>query len=136
MLISPYIQVLIIGSISILSIIIYGTYRCKHKEFKDPLTLSFIGEPWDKFLDGWGIIHFLFYMMLVYLYPAQWKLIFIYGVSWEILESYFYDHPFYLSECSYNLATDDVPGWWYGRWQDVIMNSLGMMVGYYLAKAK
>jgi hypothetical protein len=133
-MIYPSIQIIVIGLLCMLSIILYGTYRCKNTEFKDPFTQSFVPPPWDKFLDGWGILHFLFYMILAYFYPTHLLLIFMMGVGWEILESYFYDHPFYLSKCNYNLSTDGVAGWWYGRWQDIVMNSLGIIVGYYLAK--
>jgi hypothetical protein len=33
-----------------------------------------------------------------------------------------------------DVVADDVSGWWYGRWQDIIMNSAGMLLGIYLAK--
>ena len=123
-------QILLICILTIFTIAAYGTYRCKATKFVDPLTKSFFGHPWNKFLDGWGILHFLFFMMLAYLYPTHLLLIFILGVIWEVVESIFHDHPFYISKCNYVLDTDHVAGWWYGRWQDIVMNSLGMILGY------
>lgn len=126
-------QVVSICVLTVLAIVIYGTFRCKTPDFVDPLTYSLAPPPWDKFVDGWGILHLFFYMILAYVYPQKWLLIFLLGLAWEILESYFYDHPFYISKCNYQLSTDDVAGWWYGRWQDIVMNSIGIFVGYMLS---
>lgn len=130
------IKLTIIGSLCILSIIIYGTFRCKTSTFVDPLTKSYFPEPLNQFLDGWGILHFLFFMAISYMYPTHLLFIFVMGILWEIIESIFHEHPFYISKCSYNLATDQVAGWWYGRWQDIIMNTLGMILGYNLSMWK
>lgn len=97
---------------------------------------SFAPPPWNSFVDGWGITHFAFYMALAFFYPQHLITIFLLGVLWELLESFFKEHPFYISKCEYKLNTDreDNGRFWYGRWQDIVMNSLGMAAGYGLTK--
>jgi hypothetical protein len=122
-------KIMTISIIVIMSIVAYGTYRCNSPEFHDPLTNSVAGPPFDRYLDGWGITHFIFYGLLAYMFPKRIILIFLLGVAWEIIEVIFKDHPFYLSECKYEITTSH-GGWWYGRWEDIVMNSLGILVGY------
>lgn len=114
-----------------LSIMAYGTYRCNNTNYKDPLTGSLFGPPLNNFLDGWGITHLLFYTALTFAYPSEWLFISAMGVVWEVIEHSVKDKPFYLSKCKYNMETDK-GGWWYGRWQDVVMNSLGVVIGHSL----
>ena len=128
-------QILLIFFICAMVIVGYGTFRCKSTDFKDPLTRSIAPAPFDSFLDGWGISHFIFYGVLTFFYPDPRSMAFIWtiGVLWEIVESFFRDHPFYLSSCKYDMQTDVEGGWWYGRWQDIVMNSTGMLMGYTIA---
>jgi hypothetical protein len=133
----PRIQILIICAICILTIVSYGTYRCHHKEFRDPLTNSMLNPSQrSNFFDGWGILHFAFYFGLAFAYSEYWAFIFILGVLWEITESLMKDHPFYLSKCDAAnvLNTDGSSAWWYGRWQDLVMNGAGVLLGYLCAK--
>lgn len=134
----PYFQISAMGFICGFIIIIYGSIRCKKSDFKDPLTTTFAPPPFDKYLDGWGLTHFGFFLMLGYLFPRTNLLIFafILGVCWEIIEFIFKDHPFYLSKCEYTLTTQDGSGWWYGRWQDIVVNTLGLLVGYMIARRR
>ena len=119
----------------VLSIIAYGTYRCRNAWFKDPLTQSPVGDLHflHPFLDGWACLHFWFFAFLTYLCPHLWGLIIFIGIIWELIEMLFKERPFYLLECNIELS-DKKDGWWYGRWQDLISNSLGMILGYYLYK--
>ena len=133
---SPYLQIIGICIVMALAIAAYGTLRCRSSTFTDPLTYSPLGPPWDKFLDGWGVSHLVFYGVLAYMYPSWPTLAFIalIGIAWEVIESLAKDRPFYLSECKYSINTDHAAGagaagWWYGRWQDIVMNSLGMVIG-------
>jgi glycopeptide antibiotics resistance protein len=68
-----------------------------------------------------------------YLFPNNYIFIWILGVCWEIVEFIFKDHPFYFSDCKYKLTTDKNEGWWYGRYEDIIVNTLGILLGYFLA---
>lgn len=123
----------IICIICVFTIIVYGTYRCKTVDFHDPLTESFFEGHIKNFFDGWGILHYFFYAMLGYTFPRKLPLIFIFGVLWEIIETIFQSHPFYISKCNYHASDTDNGQWWYGRWQDIIMNTTGMFTGYYIA---
>ncbi len=135
---SPYVKIMIMCIMCMLFIVAYGTYRCKTSSFKDPLTKSFGPSSLNKYLDGWGISHFLFYGTLAYLFPRKMQLVFIacLGIAWEIIESIFKEHPFYFSDCKYVIPTDKDIGWWYGRWEDIVMNSLGMLTGVFLRRGK
>ena len=126
-----YFLIGIILLICFLSIAIYGTYRCKNPDFKDPLNKELI-KNLENYTDGWGILHLIFYSFLTYLYPKRWKIIWMVGVLWEGLETIFKHRPFYLSECNAKSEKE----WWYGRYEDIIMNSIGMMIGYFLKDYK
>jgi len=134
---NPYI---IIGSLCIIAvafIIIYGIWRCKNEKFVDPLTFTLIGGPEMKdFTDGWGLIHFTFYALLTYFFPQYYLQIFFVGVGWEVIESMSKGKPFYVSSCNVTINTDhsDFTEWWSGRWQDIVMNTLGQLFGYSLRK--
>jgi hypothetical protein len=115
------------------AIMAYGTYRCRTPAFEDPLTQCALKHPWNRFVDGWGLIHFWFYAMVAYFFPACWKEITFFGILWEVLEMMFKEHPFYLAKCDAQIEQQK-GGWWYGRWEDIVMNTLGVMFGVYLAQ--
>lgn len=117
--------------ITALIIMGYGTFRCNSTEYKDPLTKSLLGPPFDTVTDGWSISHFLFYMFLTLLFPSKYIFIFMIGVAWEILETFSEENPFYLKECKYDMSTDAGP-WWQSKFSDNIMNGLGILTGYYI----
>ena len=123
----------ILSLIMILIIILYGTYRCKNSSFKDPFTKTIFPKPLKNYLDGWGLFHFLFYALLTSLYPNYWIHIFIIGILWEIIETSVKNKPFYIGKCNVNISTDELNGWWYGRYEDIIMNSFGQLFGYWIA---
>jgi hypothetical protein len=105
------------------------------KPSADPLTYSPVSPPWNKFLDGWGVSHFFFYGLLGYLFPRRWVFIIVCGIIWELVEHVFGAHPLirsYMAECNY-LNTDGSVRWWYGRWEDIVMNTLGMILGIYIS---
>lgn len=131
---TKHILIIAVGMIcTAFAIMVYGTYRCRTPTFEDPLTQCALEHPWNRFLDGWGLLHFWFYAMIAYFFPAYWKEITLFGILWEILEMMFKEHPFYLAKCHAQVEQQK-EGWWYGRWEDIIMNSLGVMFGIYLAQ--
>lgn len=126
-------KIVLINFVVSFMIAVYGTYRCKTTSYQDPYTFCLVGKgPLCNFLDGWGVMHFIYFMLLGYSFPHNLPTVFWMGVLWEAIESYSRDHPFYLSECKYSIGTDKQSGWWYGRWEDVVMNTLGMLCGYFL----
>lgn len=131
-----HVQITVALACVVLSIVLYGTFRCKTSSFRDPLTTTFAPPPLDKYLDGWGLLHFAMFAGFGYVYPQARYIAFLWcmGVAWEIVESVFRDHPFYLSSCKYHIDTDGGAGWWYGRWQDIVMNTLGLALGAVLAR--
>lgn len=133
----PYLTILCICFVCVLSIVSYGAYRCTRSDYVDPLTRSSLGGPWKEYIDGWGVLHFLFFLMLGYLYPRPHTLLFSWalGVAWEALEYSMPDRPFYMAHCKYKPQTSGGGGWWYGRWQDIVNNTLGLLAGCLLAHA-
>lgn len=127
-------KILLICLACVLTIVVYGTMRCKGA-FVDPLTFSPVGHPWNKFLDGWGMSHFLFFMLLGYWFPDKLLFITLLGVGWELVEMLFKEHPFYLSKCEYTASTpgEGYAHWWTGRWQDLVMNTSGLVLGAWLS---
>ena len=90
---------------------------------------------WD--LDIWSITHFICFFIMTYVCPKKWKLLFIIGVVWELFEQFYgYLPPALIN----NLALDYIPTdnknqkWWYGRFSDIICNSLGIMLAIHLNK--
>lgn len=123
---------------SILTIFYYGSYRCNNPTYKDILEKKIgIYE-----LDGWSVSHFIFYLIIGYNFPQKKYLIiaFCFGLAWEIFEHMYGKHrPGWLGgyggEC--DLSTDRLEGnWWYGKYSDIILNLLGLYIGYYLYKTK
>lgn len=119
--------------ICVVLIFIYGSYRCDNPDFKDPLQTKL--RLFD--LDGWSLSHFLFFMLIGYNYGGQYLVAaFILGVLWEGFEHYYGEkRPGWLGgygDCN-NMRTDPLEGnWWYGKYTDIIMNALGLLIGYYL----
>jgi len=134
--VNSYLLISIFFGIVIASIVGYGTFRCTRKDYVDPLTKSLLPAPFDGFTDGWAFLHFSCFGLITYLFPKNYILIWVLGVSWEIVEFIFKDHPFYFSDCKYKLTTDKDEGWWYGRYEDIIVNTLGMYLGYVLSPNK
>jgi hypothetical protein len=133
---NDYIKITVIGLTCVMVIILYGTYRCKNTSFVDPLTFAFAPPPLDKYFDGWGLSHLFFFMLLGYMFPKHLLFSFALGVLWELVEYSMKEHPFYLSKCNYDLKTHKGEGWWYGRWQDIVMNGTGLLIGAYLTRRR
>lgn len=124
--------------VCVLFIVFYGSYRCQHPDFTDPLTKSFFPYPLNNFFDGWGMLHLFFFTILAYFFPQHVFLIFILGLVWELIECVLKERPFYISKCaSYNMINTDAEKnnkspWWYGRWEDIVMNTCGILLGLWL----
>ena len=87
----------------------------------------------NQYLDGWGISHFILYAVMVYIFPKNWLFILMIGIIWEFIEvllSYYSILNCYLLNYGRNKYTK----WWYGRYQDIIMNIFGIIFGLYLKK--
>ena len=134
---NSYIKMFLICFGAVIAIVLYGTFRCKSVNYKDPLTSTLIKNgPFGESIDGWSVTHFCLFGILAFFFPRWDHLLFLMtlGILWEILESIFKDHPFYLSRCKYNITTDSGTGWWYGKYSDILVNILGMTLGYVCRK--
>lgn len=133
---SPYATITVVCLIVVLVIVLYGTLRCKITSFQDPLTFSLFPPPLNNYLDGWGLTHLFFFMSLAYSFPSLEYIAYcwVLGVIWELIEYSMKDHPFYMSRCNYKVTAENGKGWWYGRWQDIVTNTVGLIIGYTLAK--
>ncbi len=130
-----YYKYLLTMIIPLLFIFPYGKFRCSHKTYKDPLeTNLFYG------LDGWSATHFFWFMIIGYIYPETIILSTIVGILWELFEHYYgKNRPGWLGgygDCN-NLKTDQVNGnWWYGKWTDIVCNTIGFLIGEYISTGK
>lgn len=100
--------------IVVLIIHIYGYIK---DSSYDPFKVPLLNKPFD-FVDGWSLTHTMFYFVLAFMYPKEYILIFMIGVIWECME------------CTYSYMRSD--GWWIGRWQDILMNAIGIAFGLML----
>lgn len=111
-------------------IVIYSKYRCYNPNFNPLETKTGLGME----LDGWSITHFLFYLYLGYTFPDYIIVSFIVGCIWELLEYYLSKtNPTWLKNfgnCNnFNISTDP-DEWWYAKFSDLIVNGLGLYIGY------
>ena len=122
--------------ICVVVILFYSRYRCLNKEsFKDPLESSIFF-----ILDGWSMTHLLFYMLIGYLFPNYLLLTTFLGILWELFEHYSGKYkPLWLSgwgNCHFTDKVKDNEGWWYGKWSDLFINTIGLLIGQYLKIGK
>jgi len=119
-------------------ILLFSFVKCKKiQDIKyDILTKSYNYTNYsflNEYLDGWGISHFILYAVMVYIFPKNWLFILMIGIIWEFIEvllSYYSILNCYLLNYGRNKYTK----WWYGRYQDIIMNIFGIIFGLYLKK--
>ena len=89
-------------------------------------------------IDFWSLSHFMLFILIGFLMPDQlwgWAL---FGTGWELIEDYLADdNSTQLVDCEVTpngkrkLWCNGVKldGYWYGKWDDVIVNILGYTVG-------
>ena len=116
-------------------IFLYSRFRCLNlKNYKDPLKKSF----YKKYkLDGWSSTHLIFYLLIGYLYPNTFLLTFIFGVIWELFETYIQIYePTLFKNWGFCETSDGKlkKKWWYGKKSDIFVNTFGFLLGKYLSK--
>ena len=131
-----HIDILKIFCIIGLIILMISYLKCKKiiSNKYDILTKNYNFTKYDflnQYIDGWGLSHLLLYGIMTFIYPNQWQFIFLIGVVWEIIEFIFSFMPIF--KCYLlNHQRDQVTEWWYARFEDIFMNWLGIIIGYYL----
>lgn len=122
----------IIFIVCLLIIFYYGWYRCKYiKNQVDILEFKLFKNV--KNLDGWTLDHLIFYTVIGYMYPYSIRLTFLFGCIWELFEFWVGIYkPSILSEFGFcnSLNSDQQDKvWWYGKWEDIITNLIGLIIG-------
>ena len=131
-------QLLLISLLLILSIF---CYKCilEYMDIKyknDPLLFNIN----NSIINGWLISHFIVFMVAGYMYPDHFYFIMLIGICWEFIEmciGYIKYIPI-LKNIVYNnsllgntlKAKDD--NWWYGQYEDIIVNIFGLVIGKYV----
>ena len=115
--------------ICIITIILYGQYRCNNINYKDLLRNNMgIGD-----LNGWSLTHLLFYTFIGYNFKGNYLIYaFLLGCLWELFEYYYgKERPGWLGgDC---ITTDDKDNkWWNSKWSDILMNTFGIFLGSYI----
>lgn len=109
--------------IVVIVIICYGIYNCLINK-KDILQYKWFQQNYLKSFDGWLFSHFILFFIMGYLFPHSIRLSFLFSVIWELFE--------YLTS-KYGLLYLKDKGcyhtWWYGKWEDIAINSIGLLIG-------
>jgi len=98
-------------------------------KYLDPMLKSFTNSYMKKYLSGWSISHFILFLFIGYYYSNCFIVAMLYGILWEIFEYVVGEFfPMLFPTLAYQIDptwTD----WYYGRFEDIIMNFLGFIVG-------
>lgn len=81
----------------------------------------------------WPISHFVLYGIVTYMYPKEWKFIFLIGLVWEIYEwmlSRFFIKNTNVIKSDSNLQYNET--WWAAEPLDIFMNTMGIALALLL----
>ena len=97
-------------------------------------------SPFD-YCSGWALLHFLLYLIIGLLWPANWELWLLIGILWEILEWAYGKYSAKNNpDQKINARVDQDgnvtyrEGWWAGNGKDLVANVLGLFTGVFLAR--
>lgn len=77
-------------------------------------------------INGWSITHFIVFTLAGYYGHKHIFLLMLIGILWELTEVL-------LGYITKQNKTDDSV-WWYGSYEDIIVNFIGLMTGKYLLR--
>jgi hypothetical protein len=83
---------------------------------------------------GWSLSHFITFFIAGLLFPHQWMLVFILGVTWEFIESGLGDFIYtFVGNNNSNNQTNTMYSdqWLQGNLSDIWFNSIGLFLGYW-----
>tara|TARA_Y100000389_G_scaffold67262_1_gene63549 strand:+ start:1602 stop:2036 length:435 start_codon:yes stop_codon:yes gene_type:complete len=122
--------------ICIVIIFLYARFRCLNLDiYKDPLENGIKNSS----IDGWSSTHLFFYMLIGYKYPNTFILTLIFGILWELFETYIglYEPKLFENWGFCNSKNKNLKKkWWYGKLSDPIINSIGFFIGMKINKIK
>ncbi len=109
-----YLFVLIFLTLLFINIFPYCVkdHHVMHKKF-----VSIFNHPFD----CWALSHFLFYILLGFLFPHYWKFVIFIGVVWEIFE--------YIGANVEKWLFPKEKLYWCAKFSDIIVNISGFIVG-------
>ena len=113
--------------IILLVILLYGWLRCNNNLY------DFLNIQITSTINCWVITHFIFYTFIGYYFPKTFFISLLIGILWEIFEYCLGKYAnknkvlVLLGDC--NLDTS----WWYAKYEDIIANTLGFLLGKYIA---
>jgi hypothetical protein len=126
---------LIIPSIVVGMIFLYGNYRCTRSHIQDPLEIPLTRHvPW---FDGWSYSHLLVAFLAGKFINSRKgvALVFIIMLLWEVFEFYLGKmKPTWMKNIgggSCRISTDKEDKdkvWWYGKYSDILVNSVGLLL--------
>lgn len=95
--------------------------------------------------DYWAVTHFLFFVLLGYIWPNLLVELVIIGVLWEFVETFLGTRKLKLfgrrvqligsTDENGNVIEDQSKDqWWYGRVSDIAFNTVGLVIGWKLSQ--
>ena len=118
----------ILALIIIYSIILNATIKTKND---DPL-IQFRSTYLSEYLNGWTISHFIFFAYIGYYHPTCEKEAFVIGSLWELFEWTIGTLvPILFPEFAFKIDPFWT-SWYYGKFEDIVMNWLGFKFGQFL----
>jgi len=98
-------------------------------------------------IDWWSVTHIAFFSMLGFLFPDYLLELFVLGIFWEVVEDALspttgkglvncerdynngFMNAFKTLWCKHTACEKD---YWYGKWDDVFSNTLGLLFGHFI----
>lgn len=133
----------VLCAFAVILIFIYGFF-VRHYKIRDVLEKNVIENEGLK-LDGWGILHILFFMFIGYLQPNHNLAALLYGIGWELFETLLGQCKIMVGGVRLKLIGDQLAdgtptgndeSYWYGRQSDITMNMTGYIIGESLSLLK
>lgn len=92
-------------------------------------------------MDGWGLLHFLLFFILGFLYPDRFVLLTLFGCGWEGIETVLGQYKIMMfgrrvqlignTDAHGTVLEQEEEAWWYGRISDVALDTVGIVLGVY-----
>lgn len=111
-----------------------------HRDDIQSLFKNRIFKWWIIDCDFWSLTHFGLFAYFGYLRPSQFWKYFVFGVLWEMIEDYLSSNKeTKLVNCTSTNNKNHIwcngmkDGYWYGKYDDIIFNSVGFLTGAYIS---
>lgn len=127
--------------IAVILIIVYG-YVLRKMKMRDILADQIYHHHICQEIDGWSVIHLIFFGILGFLYPGHHFQFLMVGALWEVAETVIGQNQIELSGKRLQLIGDqdkdgNITGgddaFWYGKESDIIVDACGYAIGSLLA---